>query len=136
MTKRLLILTAIAITLSAGVVSNSTTLLNATITADGSSTATKLGSGWFGSDGNLMLRLEATAEAGTTPTLDVIVQHSPDCATWTTLETFTQVGDEEDVVENIHLTEANTLIYSCFRVTYDISGSGADYTVSVKTFMD
>lgn len=127
----------IMIALTAGIVSNSTTIdANEALIADGNSTAVRLGSGWFNSDGNLLLRLEATADAGTTPTLDVTIEHSPDCSTWNELVSFTQVGDEDDVIEDIHLSESHTLSLGCLRATYDISGSGAEYDVTVKAYTD
>lgn len=41
--------------------------------------------------GAMTMTLTPTAQAGTTPTLDVIVEHSHDGTTWTTLGSFTQI---------------------------------------------
>ncbi|HMI84265.1 MAG TPA: hypothetical protein VK550_09235 [Polyangiaceae bacterium] len=55
--------------------------------------------------GTLRLKLDVVAVGGAAPTLDVVVQHSPDGAAWTVIATFAQktgVSSEWKVVGPCH----------------------------------
>ncbi len=45
----------------------------------------------FGQAESLIIQLEATVRSGTTPTLDVVIEHSLDGVAWYTLATFAQL---------------------------------------------
>ena len=89
-----------------------------TSAAQGSSTATRP-SGAVG-------HLHVTAASGTTPTLDVIIQHSTDNATWVDLITFTQVTAAGK--ERIEVTGT---VNRYVRAIYTIGGTGPSFTFAV-----
>lgn len=84
----------------------------------------------------ILLRLEANNDSGSTPTLDVTVQHSPDCSTWKDLASFTQVTTETSNVEDIHLTEATTVVFACLRAVITMGGSSPQYDYTVTAYVD
>lgn len=74
----------------------------------------------------LRMKLDVTRASGTTPTLDVTLEHSPDGSTWSTLGTFAQktaVSSEQKVFGPCH---------RYVRVKHAITGTGPlfRYTVS------
>jgi hypothetical protein len=75
----------------------------------------------------LILTLNVTAASGTSPTLDVKVQHSVDAGTWTDLVTFTQKiasGTEDKAV--------TTPFHGKIKVVYTVGGTTPSFTFGVK----
>lgn len=74
----------------------------------------------------LIVTLDVTAASGTTPTLDVKLQHSPDGAQWTDLGTSfaqkTAVGAEAKVFTGVH---------GYIRTVSTIGGTTPSFTYSV-----
>lgn len=76
----------------------------------------------------LVAQLEVTAVAGTTPTLNVAVQHSIDGVNWTDLITFTQATGAV-----VQMPAAATLVNRRLRVNWTIGGTGGpSFTFNVK----
>lgn len=78
----------------------------------------------------LRAQLQVTAAAGTTPTLDVLIEDSLDGATWNTIGTFTQVttGSARQVV-NI-----TTPFSDRIRVRWTIGGTTPSFTFNVLAY--
>jgi hypothetical protein len=72
-------------------------------------------------------RLTITAASGTTPTLDVVVQDSPDGITWTTRDTFPQQTAQGTVTRAL----PGTLV-AFQRVSWTIAGTTPSFTFSVQ----
>lgn len=73
--------------------------------------------------------LHVTAVSGTTPTLDVIIEHSSNNSTWTTLGTFTQVTTT--TASQRLVIAAGTTVNRYLRAKATIAGTNPSYTVSV-----
>lgn len=71
--------------------------------------------------------LQVTAASGTTPTLAVKIQHSPDAVTWTDLITFTQVTAAN---QSERKTVTGT-INRYLRASWTIGGTSPSFTFSV-----
>lgn len=84
----------------------------------------------------VIFRLEANNDSGSAPTLDVTVQHSPDCSTWKDLFSFTQVTTETNNVEDVHLTSDTTLVFACLRAVTTLGGSSPQYDYTITAYVD
>lgn len=75
-----------------------------------------------------MILLQVGEYAGTTPTLDVHLESSPNGSTWTDITdgAFTQVGEATGDEELLIIPPARYI-----RAVYALTGSGADYTFAV-----
>jgi hypothetical protein len=72
--------------------------------------------------------ISVTAASGTSPTLDVIVQHSSDGSTWSTLGTFTQAtGTTSEAITVASGTTVNRYV----RATATIGGTTPSFTFAV-----
>jgi hypothetical protein len=71
--------------------------------------------------------LHVVAASGTTPTLDVKVQHSADNSTWADLITFTQVT----AANSYERVAATGTVNRYLRVSYTIAGTTPDFTFHV-----
>lgn len=83
------------------------------------------------------LELVVSAASGTTPTLDVVVQHSIDNGTnWFTLTTFTQATAATTALKVESEVEAATAeVYGdCQRISYTIGGTTPSFTFYVKGY--
>lgn len=69
--------------------------------------------------------MNVTAASGTTPTLDVVVQHSDDNSTFTDLATFDQVSDEG--ISQVRFATDKQYI----RTASTIAGTSPSFTYSV-----
>jgi hypothetical protein len=80
---------------------------------------------------SLRVQLEVTASAGTTPTLNVLVEDSLDGVTWNTIGTFTQKITTAREVINVSAPFSDIV-----RVSWTIGGSaGQSFTFSVVAFI-
>ncbi len=71
-------------------------------------------------------QLQITAKSGTTPTLDVVIQHSTNNSTWVDLITFTQanaIGAQQ--------IEVTGTVNRYVRAIYTLGGSGPSFTFAV-----
>ena len=73
--------------MSGQVLVNSREILNATVTVSGTGAAVSAIDNWEGFQAVLV----ASSVTGTSPTFDVVLEHSHDGTTWFNLTTFTQV---------------------------------------------
>jgi hypothetical protein len=108
-----------------------------TLLASGARTASGVGSAvcGFARYEKFICQLDVTAASGTTPTLDVVVQHSIDGGTnWYTLATFTQKTTTGEEIKTEAEVEAGTAeaYGDCFRVSYTIGGTTPSFTFSVS----
>jgi hypothetical protein len=81
-----------------------------------------------------IFELVVSAASGTTPTLDVVVQHSIDGGTtWHTLVAFTQKTTTGNELKTEAEVEAGTAeaYGDCFRVSYTIGGTTPSFTFKV-----
>lgn len=113
--------------------------LTETLLASGARTATGTGSAvcGFGRYEKFAFQLDVTAASGTTPTLDVKVQHSIDGGTnWFDLVSFTQkTAAGEELKAEAEVEGATAEAYGdCFRVSYTIGGTTPSFTFSVKAY--
>lgn len=112
---------------------------NIELLASGARTATGTGSAvcGFGKYEKFVFQLDVTAASGTTPTLDVVVQHSIDGGTnWYTVATFTQktaAGEELKTESEVESGTAEAY-GDCFRVSYTIGGTTPSFTFSVRCY--
>lgn len=109
----------------------------ATLHASAARTATGTGSAVCGFERyeKFTAQLVVSAASGTTPTLDVVIQHSIDGGTtWFTLMTFTQKTTTGNELKTESEVEAATAeVYGdCFRVSYTIGGTTPSFTFEVK----
>lgn len=74
----------------------------------------------------LSLYLSVTVASGTTPTLDVVVEDSPDGDVWHTLSTFTQATGVTTEVKRI------TNFGRFIKVTSTIGGTTPSFTYDLK----
>jgi hypothetical protein len=72
-------------------------------------------------------RLTITAFGGTTPTLDVVIQDSPDGTTWTTRDTFPQQTGVATVTRSLPTTLAANV-----RARATVAGAGGTFTFRVQ----
>lgn len=108
-----------------------------TLLASGARTATGVGSAvcGFGRYEKFAAELVVSAASGTTPTLDVTLQHSIDGGTtWFTLATFTQkTATGSELKTETEVEAATGEVYGdCFRVSYVIGGTTPSFTFYVK----
>lgn len=99
----------------------------ATITADANGAA--IDGGAASSNGGVA-HLHVTAVDGTTPTLDVTIEHSVNGSTgWNTLVTFAQVTTSP-AAERVAVA-AGTTVRRYLRVVYDVDGTTPSYNLAV-----
>jgi hypothetical protein len=108
-----------------------------TLLASGARTTTGTGSAvcGFGRYEKFTAELVVSAASGTTPTLDVLVEHSIDGGTtWFTMITFTQKTTTGNELKTESEVEAATAeVYGdCLRVKYTIGGTTPSFTFYVK----
>ena len=112
------------------------TLATGTKTADENGSAVS----GFGGFSKLGAQLVVTAHAGTSPTLDVKIQHSIDGGTtWFDLITFTQVtttdGNQYKVYADVEGTTAQ-MFGDALRAVIDVGGTSPSYTLSVSVYAE
>jgi hypothetical protein len=108
-----------------------------TLLASGARTATGVGSALcgFARYEKFAAELVVTAASGTSPTLDVVLQHSIDGgATWFTMTTFTQkTAAGSELKTETEVEAATGEVYGdCLRVSYTIGGTTPSFTFYVK----
>lgn len=108
-----------------------------TLVASAARTATGTGSQicGFGRYEKFLCELSVTAASGTTPTLDVTVQHSIDGgSTWFTLVAFTQKTTTGNELKTESEVEAATAeVYGdCIRAIWTVGGTTPSFTFTVK----
>jgi hypothetical protein len=79
-------------------------------------------------------RIEAAKVSGTNPTLDAVIQHSPDCVNWSTLLTFTQITTSTAAIENVHINKVTTNVFPCVRAVATLGGSSPVYDIKITLF--
>lgn len=98
-------------------------LFEGTVTTSGSGAPVDTGDG---NNWGAALFLDVTAASGTTPTLSVTVEDSPDGQTWYTLATFTQATG---------ITKEAKRVLDVFgrylRVNYTVGGTAPNFSFSV-----
>lgn len=109
------------------------------LVASAARTATGTGSAQcgFGRYEKFTFQLDVTAASGTTPTLDVTIQHSIDGGTnWFTLVAFTQkTTTGEELKTEAEVEAATAEAYGdCFRAIWTIGGTTPSFTFTVKAF--
>lgn len=77
------------------------------------------------------VQLEVTAAAGTTPTLDVVVEDSLDGANWNVVGSFSQAVAATRQVVNLSTPFADLL-----RVRWTLAGVSASFTFSVLAYSE
>lgn len=87
----------------------------------------------FGAASKLLLYRKVTAFAGTTPTLDVVLEDSLDSgATWRTIATFPQKVNSTFAATDFQQVLPSALFADTVRVRWTIGGSaGQSFTFSV-----
>lgn len=86
----------------------------------------------YGYANTIRAQLEVTAFAGTTPTLDVVIQDTLDGTNWNTIGTFAQKTGVAREVINITAPFSDTL-----RISWTIGGTaGPSFTFSVKWIVE
>ena len=85
-----------------------------------------------------MARLTGTNNSGTTPTLDVKLQHSPDCTTWKDLTggVFTQQTTGGPTTQDLAILTTVTYVYGCIRAVTTLGGTTPNYNVNVQFCSD
>jgi hypothetical protein len=78
-------------------------------------------------------RIVADDVSGTNPTLDAKIEHSPDCVSWSTLLTFTQITTTA-TVENVHVNKTTTNVFPCVRAVATLGGSSPVYDIKITLF--
>lgn len=94
-------------------------------------------SGDYSGYGEILALLAVTAHSGTTPTLDVKIQHSVDGGTtWHDLQAFTQVaetdGTELKVVSRYYAADTQKAFGSKLKIVWTIAGDTPSYTFGLK----
>jgi len=74
---------------------------------------------------------KATKNSGTSPTLDTVIQHSPDKVNWKTLATFTQVTTGT-VTQAVQINSANTHVFPYVRAVTTLGGTTPNFDVLVE----
>lgn len=83
--------------------------------------------GWARDAGLAVVKLDVTAASGTTPTLTVTLQDSPDGTTWTTRDTF---GVKTGVSNETRPLPDGLAPY--IRASWAIAGTSPSFTFSVQ----
>lgn len=83
--------------------------------------------GWSRTAGSAVVKLDVTAASGTSPTLTVTVQDSPDGSTWTTRDTF---GVKTTVSNETRPLPGGLAPY--VRAAWTITGTTPSFTFSVQ----
>lgn len=82
----------------------------------------------YGRSKSLRIQLDASNDAGTTPTLDVVVEDTLDGTNWNTIASFTQVDDNG----NREVKDVTTPFADRVRVRWTIGGTDSPaFTFSV-----
>lgn len=79
----------------------------------------------------LRAQLDVTAAAGTTPTLDVVLEDTLDGTNWNTVGTFTQ-----QVAAGREVINVTGLFTDRLRVRWTVAGVGASFTFSVSIYSE
>lgn len=87
----------------------------------------------FGMAEKIGAAVVCSARSGTNPTLDVIVQHSPDGTNWFDLITFTQLTAAGSEFKAISEEQGTTVqaIGDRLRAKYTLGGTNPSFTFSV-----
>lgn len=99
-------------------------LFEGTVTQNGSGSPVDAGPG---NNWGAALYLNVTAASGTTPTLTVTVEDSPDGQTWYTLATFTQATGVTSEAKRVLDPFGRYL-----RVSYTVGGTAPSFTFDVQ----
>lgn len=102
-------------------------LASAARTASGSTAAIA----GFGDRTTLRAQVDVTAAAGTTPTLDVVIEDTLDGTNWNVVGTFTQKTAAGREVINITAPFADRL-----RVRWTVAGTTPSFTFSVLGYVE
>ena len=82
----------------------------------------------------LVFRLSSANNSGTTPTLDVKIQHAPTVdGVYTDLLTFNQAGTGTSELE-VQLPTATMAVLPCVRAVGTLGGTTPNYSYTVKCF--
>lgn len=100
---------------------------SAAATASGSTA----GSTGYGTARAMVAQLEVTAVAGTTPTLDVVIEDSVDGTNWNVVATFPQATGVSRSVQRV-----NTPFTDRLRVRHTVAGTTPSFTFSVKAYFE
>lgn len=121
-------------------------LLQLTGTSDNpyqTETASVNGTGrYFGANQTFGFALAVNAASGTSPTLDVKIQHSADNSSWTdtgvafTQVTASQVTATREVAEFPKRTVSTTATQPWLRMVATIGGTGPQFTFAVLSHVD
>lgn len=83
---------------------------------------------------NVLFRIDALKNGGTTPTLDVKIQHSPTLnGVYTDLVSFAQITTTDGSFE-VHVPSASMSLLPCVRAVSTLGGTSPDYTFTVRAF--
>lgn len=85
----------------------------------------------FGAARTIRAQLEVTAAAGTTPTLDVMIEDTVDGTNWNSVAAFTQATAASRMMLNISTPFSDRL-----RVRWVIGGVAPSFTFSVITYSE
>lgn len=95
--------------------------------ASAAETASTSGTGVEIDAGSLSLLLDVTAASGTSPTLDITIEGSPDNSTWFTLGTFTQktaVSSERKAFPGAAFVRSRSVVAGTTpSFTYSVTGT-------------
>ena len=81
-----------------------------------------------------IFRLDYVTNSGTTPTLDVKIQHCPSMTgTFTDLVSFSQVTSGSGSYE-VHVPPATMGVFPCLRVVLTLGGTSPNFDATVKIF--
>lgn len=81
-------------------------------------------------DRDIRIDINVSARSGTSPTLDIVVQHSPDGGTtWITLATFTQITASGTASQHVRAPHSGLL-----RVDYTIGGTSPSFTFTATVY--
>lgn len=104
--------------------------IDAARTTTGSTDAATLNNGASTANGGSAV-LSVSAASGTTPTLDVLVEHSADDNTWATLATFSQ-----QTTVNAQYLEFSGTVEQYIRISWTIAGTTPSFTFNVSVHRD
>lgn len=91
-------------------------------TARGAATSAASASHEVGGYRDLIVWLTVTAVSGTLPTLDIVIQHSPDQLNWAPLATIPQVNVA--TTQSVSIGGVDTPFGQYIRALYTVGGSG------------
>lgn len=119
-----------------GLASNSTVLMdvdNRTTTYTGTAVRLHKLTAAQGAQNKYIARLDINNDSGVTPTADVVIQHSADCATWATVITFSQVTTGSYAVEKYlpSLNTGVTELLPCVRAIATLGGTSPQYDMTL-----